>query len=298
MAAEGVTKVVRTVALGGPVRSTNHQNLMDLGVAGSINQSLRLLYAIAMHLVARKPIIQCSLTRKTTLRDVPNMPLLISDSLRDSLMDLTIATQRRLNFRPEERRAKEIDRWRETGKLVPPHHSVKERIVARYASAFGVAILVETGTFLGEMDYALRDVFREIYSIELGAQIAQRARRLLRSYPHIQVMQGDSATVLPQILAGISEPCMFWLDGHYSAGITAKGNLATPVMQELKTIFAHTVKDHVVLIDDARCFDGTHDYPTLDGVSEFVAAHRPNFAFSVANDVIRIHPQLDVQCDL
>jgi hypothetical protein len=226
------------------------------------------------------------------------MSLLISNSLRDSLIDSMIATKRRFDFNPEARRAKQIDRWREGGKPVPPHHSVKEKIVTYYARAFGVSILVETGTFLGEMDYALRDVFRKIYSIELGAQIAVRARRLLRPYPHIQVLQGDSASLLPQILEGVSEPCLFWLDGHYSAGITAKGDLETPVMQELETILGHPVKDHVILIDDARCFDGTHDYPTLDGVSEFVAAHRPNFAFSVANDVVRIHPQRDVRCDL
>jgi hypothetical protein len=212
------------------------------------------------------------------------------------LKDSSIAAVRRFDFYTEARRTKQIDRWRQQGKPIPPHHAVKERIVACYARAFGVTTMIETGTFLGDMDYAVKDLFGEIYSIELGAEIAQRARRRLRPYPHIQILQGDSAAVLPRILEGISASCLFWLDGHYSAGITAKGEVETPILQELSIIFAHAVKDHVILIDDARCFDGSHDYPTLAAVKEMVARHRPGYAFTVVNDVLRIHPQRNVPC--
>jgi hypothetical protein len=214
------------------------------------------------------------------------------------IKDLLIASTRRFDLFRKQRSRQKIRRWRSVGCPIPPDHAVKEGIVAAHAAAFGASTLIETGTFLGDMDYAVKDIFHAIYSIELSPAIAQRARRRLHAYPHIQILQGDSGAILPRILGGINCQCIFWLDGHYSSGITAKGDLETPVIQELLTIFAHPVKNHVILIDDARCFDGTHDYPTLDGLRALVAEHRPDYAFSVNNDVIRLHPERLIPGDL
>ena len=149
------------------------------------------------------------------------------------------------------------------------------------------------------MDYAVRNAFRTLFTIELNEDLWKRAKNRLRAYPHIQICQGDSCKVLPEILKVISDQaCLFWLDGHYSGGITARGPRETPIVQELTTIFAHRVKDHVILIDDARCFDGTHDFPTLERLHELVEHERPDYAFSVINDVIRIHPPKEVLCAL
>jgi hypothetical protein len=78
------------------------------------------------------------------------------------------------------------------------------------------------------------------------------------------------------------------LDGHYSAGNTALGDRETPVSAEVAAILNHPVKGHVVLIDDARNFDGTHDYPTLTALRDYVHRVLPNADFSVENDIIRI----------
>ena len=102
-------------------------------------------------------------------------------------------------------------------------------------------------------------------------------------------MQGDSSKVLPELLDKIKKPCLFWLDGHYSGGITGKGDLNTPILNELKSIFSHQIKDHVILIDDARCFTGEEDYPTIKALKEFVIKNRPDWVFEVRNDIIRIH---------
>jgi hypothetical protein len=78
------------------------------------------------------------------------------------------------------------------------------------------------------------------------------------------------------------------LDGHYSAGNTARGALETPVSSEIDAILKHTVRHHVILIDDARNFDGTHDYPLLDQFRRSILAARPTAKFAVADDIIRI----------
>jgi hypothetical protein len=148
------------------------------------------------------------------------------------------------------------------------------------------------------MVWTVKDLFRSIFSIELSTDLWKRAQKRFRTESKIEICQGDSCEVLPRILSRVSEPCLFWLDGHYSAGQTAKGFIETPIVQELETIFAHPVREHVILVDDARCFDGTHDYPKLDELRQMVAEHRPEFVFVVANDIIRIHPPKDFVFEL
>jgi hypothetical protein len=188
--------------------------------------------------------------------------------------------------------------WEAAGRPVPPPHIVKQRVVSTYGSLFGTTVLIETGTFLGDMVYAMRKNFETIFSIELSHDLTRTATRRFRGDPHIQILQGDSANVLPKILGTLSHPSLFWLDGHYSGGTTAKAEVETPVIAELKMIFEHRISGHVILIDDARCFDGTHDYPTLDQLRNLVALRtREQHDFTVSNDVIRIHPRRPVQSE-
>jgi hypothetical protein len=106
---------------------------------------------------------------------------------------------------------------------------------------------------------------------------------------HISLYLGDSGEQIGNVLALLRSPCLFWLDGHYSEGFTAKGKLNTPIIEELTQIFAHPIKTHVILVDDARCFTGKDDYPTLEYLREFVKRHNPNLQFTVEHDIIRIH---------
>jgi hypothetical protein len=183
-----------------------------------------------------------------------------------------------------------LEAWMEAGRPAPPPHSVKQRIVAAYASAFSIGTLIETGTYAGEMVFSMRDRFERIFSIELSDSLYRRARRRFRAFPRIRILRGDSGKVLPALLAGISARCLFWLDGHFSAGITARGDTVTPVMEEMEAILNHRIEDHVILIDDARLFDGAHGFPLVSKVRELVARKRPGWEFSVRNDVMRIHP--------
>lgn len=191
---------------------------------------------------------------------------------------------------------RQVAAWERNGRRVPPPHLMKQRILSAYASAFLPRILIESGTCVGDMVYAMRDRFQRILSVELNEDLYKRARCRFRSYPHIEILQGDSGEVIPRILSTVSEPCLFWLDGHYSGGgVTPKGDTETPVMKEMKAILDHAVKEHLILIDDARNFDGTHDYPTLQELRSLVSANGTDYEFSVLHDLIRIHPKRDVR---
>lgn len=170
----------------------------------------------------------------------------------------------------------------------PTPHICKQATIKEYARTYGLNTLIETGTYLGSMVNAMKGEFDEIVSIELDEQLSEMARRRFARYGHISIIQGDSAKILPKLLLGRENPCLFWLDGHYSGGITAKGARETPIVQELLEILRHPVDGHVVLVDDAREFNGERDYPTLSEIRRLVSEQWPNWKFEVENDIIRI----------
>ena len=182
-----------------------------------------------------------------------------------------------------------VRNWNKKGNPIPVPDVVKQRAVKKYAKIFSVETFIETGTYLGDMVDAVRDTFKKIYSIELDATLCDQAKKKFSKHHNISIFHGDSSKVLPVILADIREPCLFWLDGHYSGGITAKGDLNTPIMQELNCILDHTIEDHVILIDDAHLFTGQDDYPSLEGIRKLVSNRHTDWKFNIKGDIIRIH---------
>jgi len=186
----------------------------------------------------------------------------------------------------------EIRKWEMNGKPLPPPHVVKQRVVKEYARIFSVNILIETGTYCGDMVYATKNTFKSIFSIEIDKDLFEGARRRFVKFGHITIVQGDSTQVLPSILPSIRSPCLFWLDGHYSGGITGKGELETPIVQELLHITKHPIKEHVVLIDDARCFVGSGNYPTIQELHDLILSRFPGHVFQIKDDIIRINRRI------
>ena len=192
-------------------------------------------------------------------------------------------------FRRARRARAEADAWRASGRPGPMPAAVKQDVLREYGERFGLSTLVETGTYLGDTVAALRGDFSRIVSIELSDRLYRWARRRFVGVAGVTIVHGDSGEVLPRVLTQLSEPCLFWLDGHYSAEITAHGTRPSPVIEELEAIFGHSVAGHVVLIDDARCFDGTGGWPDLDELRALVERYEPGLEFSVQDDIIRIH---------
>lgn len=179
--------------------------------------------------------------------------------------------------------------WFLKGKPVPPPHLIKQRAIIDHAARHKARILVETGTLLGDMVDAMKDRFSEIYSIEISPELARKAQRRFESFPHIKIIESDSAIALKTLVPSLKEPALFWLDGHYSGGETGKGEKDTPIMEELATIYASKIP-HVVLIDDARCFGTEKDYPTQEELGAYIKSLRPNSKIDIRNDCIAIAP--------
>lgn len=200
-------------------------------------------------------------------------------SLFDKLYKLIRASNQRMLLR----------KWKKGLPMTGPPHFIKQQIIKKYAVDFNLDTLVETGTYLGDMVYAVKDDFREIFSVEFDDALFKRAKRLFANYPHIHIVNGDSSKVLPKILNSLSKPCLFWLDAHYSQGLTSKADEETPIKEEIKYILETSENRHVVLIDDAHLFMGQNAYPALGKLRTFVLKEHPDWVFEVKDDIIRLH---------
>lgn len=177
--------------------------------------------------------------------------------------------------------------WKATGGSPP--HFIKERLVQRFQEQYALSVLVETGTYLGYMLEAVKKDFREIYSIELDEALFQHAKEQFKNCSHIHIIQGDSGELLPDILKEIDSPALFWLDSHFSGGITAKGKIDTPILKELSAIKERYISGHVIMIDDASNFTGEGGYPTCEHIIEFIRSMDSGISIEIINDSICAH---------
>lgn len=182
---------------------------------------------------------------------------------------------------------KELKAWEKAGKPLPNPHIVKQLIIESYHQKTGYNVLVETGTFMGDMIEAQRRNFKTLYSIELSKELFQKAKLKFKNFNHIHLVQGDSAEKLEEIVQQLNEPAIFWLDGHYSGGVTAQGTKDCPVWEELDAILKKDL-NHCILIDDARCFGTDPAYPTIPEIESYLQTNSPSYKINVEEDVIRL----------
>ncbi len=181
-----------------------------------------------------------------------------------------------------------IYEWEKQGKPAPPPHIIKQKAIIQAKQASGYDVLIETGTYLGEMIEAQKNTFRTIYSIELGHHLHVAARAKFKKEPHINLLEGDSGNILKVLMPKIKEPAIFWLDGHYSGGITAKGDKDCPIFEELTAILNADKLPHILMIDDARLFIGADGYPTVAELDSFIGTFKTAFKKEIENDIITI----------
>lgn len=183
---------------------------------------------------------------------------------------------------------RKLEEWEKKGRPVPPPHYYKQKTIKEYAIKYGMEYFIETGTYMGDMVKAQIDIFKKVSSIELSVDLYRRAKEKFSDFSNVKIYQGDSAKLLSRMIDDLPQKnkILFWLDGHYSEGITAKGDKETPIIEELNSI-VDCVKDSIILIDDARCFTGKGDYPTLESLQDYFIKKGID-SWKVEDDIIRI----------
>lgn len=156
------------------------------------------------------------------------------------------------------------------GQKLPLPYLLKRGLIARLAVRSGSKILVETGTYMGDTPWQLRHLFDKVWSVEVHPPLAELARERFKSIPQVSIVEADSRHALKEIVPQIDKPVIYWLDGHYSGGLTGMGEAVCPIFAELDTVFAQTKHPFVILIDDARLFGQEDGYPTLQELKDYL----------------------------
>ncbi len=181
----------------------------------------------------------------------------------------------------------QVKKWEGKGRPSPPPHYVKQQTIKYYQAKYNIKTFIETGTSYGDMIEAQKKNFDRLYSIELGEDLWKRAVKRFRRDANVTLLRGDSGKVLEKITSDLNEPAIFWLDGHYSGGITAKGDKECPILEEINAIFKFKNIDHILLVDDARSFDGQLDYPAMEELTNQIKTKNNKYEVSVKDDIIR-----------
>lgn len=114
-------------------------------------------------------------------------------------------------------------------------------------------IFIETGTYYGGTTFALEPFFDKIHTIEIKKEFYEHVKQQYAG-DKIRFHNGDSSVVFNEILPTINEKTIFFLDGHWSAGNTGKGNKDCPLIEEVTSICSNFKSSGILIIDDYRLF--------------------------------------------
>jgi hypothetical protein len=199
------------------------------------------------------------------------------------------STLKNFNDQRKEKRAlrKEPQLWAERGYAAPSPSFIKRQVVLR--NGIPGATWVETGTYKGDTAALLSDSAKMVFTIEPAPHLFEAAKKRFASKHNVEVINGLSEEVFPQLIPKLTGEVNFWLDGHFSTGITHQGPKDTPIEEELACIEKHmgNFTRLAVLIDDVRCFNPTlpncAGYPKLDVLVDW--ARKNNLVWHIEHDI-------------
>jgi hypothetical protein len=183
-------------------------------------------------------------------------------------------------------------------------------------------ILIETGTFKGGLAHRFLETynkipspFEKIYTFELGEDICKVASNRFKLYEKyngdflkfnfhsddldesfsdrksfldnkITIINDDSVSGLKKLLPTITERCCFWLDAHAGASKYARGAEDVPLLNEIRAISNHHIKNHIIAIDDSHLF-GKKQYDSSG--QNIICDYSEITTESVINEILKIN---------
>ena len=177
--------------------------------------------------------------------------------------------------------------WAVSGFSSPSPYFIKQACILR--NGVKNATWVETGTYLGETSELLSKFSEKVYSIEPQKKLYENAKNYFNNFINVEIINGESQKILPDLLLKIEGDINFWLDGHYSGANTYEGVDHTPILEELKIIeiTINRFNKICVLIDDIRCFNPSNQqykgYPKVEELIKW--AQRNNLNWHIEHDI-------------
>lgn len=113
---------------------------------------------------------------------------------------------------------------------------------------------VETGTWMGETILRFENTFEKLFTIEVSEYVYNEFQKKNYDKNKIKSILGDSSEMIQFVVEQLDDKTIFFLDGHYSSGITGKGKKDVPLYEEITTINNNFNFECIIIIDDLRLF--------------------------------------------
>jgi len=168
------------------------------------------------------------------------------------------------------------------------------QLILKLTETYRINRFIETGTYLGETSAWATDYFSHVDTIELSDVMYDKAQANYGHLAHIRFHKGDSRQVLPEIMRELTDPALFWLDGHWSGGDTYGEEDECPLIEELEAINLSD-STHYIFIDDARLFTSPpqkphviENWPTISEVIDTLRAKHDYYIVIFEDNIIAV----------
>jgi hypothetical protein len=155
-----------------------------------------------------------------------------------------------------------------------PHSLSKLRNIDKLRRRTGARVLIETGTYRGVTAARCARLFERVITIELDPKLHREAAAYLSRWPNVEPILGDCLAALPSILDRPDvQDVLVFLDGHFSGGVTAHGDVPEPAVLELDVLARYKAKLRGIVVDDFRCFGTEPGMPTKAELMHVLEKH-------------------------
>ena len=139
-------------------------------------------------------------------------------------------------------------------------HGPRKGLLVHLAREFSIGTFIETGTFKGATAAWAAEEFERVVTIELSRELDEPTVAQFGHLQNVEFIFGDSRDELARIVPELTEPALFWLDGHWSGGQTYGAEDQCPLLAEIEAINRSPL-EHFLVIDDARLFESPPPKP-------------------------------------
>jgi hypothetical protein len=147
-------------------------------------------------------------------------------------------------------------------------HELNEIFLMINKSKNDFDLFLETGTLIGDTINNIKSEFQQLVSIEIVENLYKVSKERFINENKIEIIWGDSVVEMPKLINRFNKRIIFFLDGHYSAGTTGKGDKDVPLIEELIIIEEKYINDGLIIIDDADLFEFVDFQVSWTGINE------------------------------
>jgi hypothetical protein len=169
------------------------------------------------------------------------------------------------------------------GSLKNPHSYTKFLTIVRLQKKLKCQVFLEAGTFKGVMADRCSKVFERVITIELDSRLAEDSKKYLSPRKNVMVVDGDASLEIPKVFNLISAPdrMIVYLDGHFSGGETACGDVPEPALIILEKMASSIEKIGAIVIDDFRSFGTEKGCPSKAALIAALEQHYYSKGFDI-----------------